>query len=139
MEMKESLAKCLKKYLPLKESEILPVLEIPPSKEMGDYSFPCFSLAKILKQNPVEIAKNLAEKIKLSEEFEKAEAKGPYINFFANPNYLAEQTLKKIQKEKDKYGSSKMGKGKTVVLDMSSPNIAKPFVIGHLRSTIIGN
>ena len=136
--MKEIVAKELSKVLDLKEADILSLIETPPSKEFGDFPFPCFSFSKVYKKNPIEIAKELSEKI-TSRLFEKVEANGPYLNFFINRKKLAEKTLKKILKEKEKFGSSQIGKGKKIVIDLSAPNIAKPFGIGHLRSTIIGN
>ena len=136
--MKEKIAVLLEKSSSLKKEEIFHLIEIPKDSKLGDYAFPCFILAKTEKKNPAEIAKSIASQIN-SNDFEKVEAVGSYVNFFVNRNSLASDVLNKILKEKEKYGSSSIGKGKTIVIDMSSPNIAKPFGIGHLRSTIIGN
>ncbi|MFA5176322.1 MAG: arginine--tRNA ligase [Candidatus Nanoarchaeia archaeon] len=116
-----------------------PTLEMPPSKELGDYAFPCFPLAREYKKNPIEIAQDLHKKIKPTQAIEKITVNGGYLNFFINKELLAEQVVNQILKEKEKYGNSNLGKNKTIVIDLSSPNIAKPFGIGHLRSTIIGN
>ena len=99
--MKEVIAKKLSKILSLKEQELTNLIEVPPSPELGDFSFPCFSLAGILKKNPNEIALELAVKLD-SKEFEKIDVKGPYINFFINKKSLADSTLKEILKHKDK-------------------------------------
>ncbi len=114
-------------------------LEVPKSQDFGDFSFPCHPLAKEMKKDPILIAQELARKIEFSNKIEKVEAKGPYLNFFIGSKLLVQELLRKIKMQKDKFGSSKIGRGKKIVIEFSSPNIAKPFGIGHLRSTIIGN
>ncbi|MAF34495.1 arginine--tRNA ligase [Candidatus Woesearchaeota archaeon] len=113
-------------------------LRQPPDPSFGDFSMPCFPLAKERKQNPVQIAEELAKEVKAPEFVEKVEAKSGYLNFFLKEGALAESVITNILKEKQAYGTTKEGKGKTVVMDYSHPNVAKPFGIGHLRSTVIG-
>ena len=144
--MKSVMIKVLKKALKekkvdLDEEEIERIIEIPPSPEMGDYSFPCFSLAEKLKDNPSQIAIGLREKIgnSLLMDFEDIQTRGPYINFFVNRKSLAKKVVLNIVTQKNNFGKTNIGKGKKVIVEFSSPNIAKPFGIGHLRSTIIGN
>lgn len=123
----------------LDEKEIISLIEVPPSYEMGDYAFPCFRLARLFKKAPNLIAEDLAKKLEKNSYFKKVENKGPYVNFFVNRTVLTENVLEEIKDKKEKYGSSYMGEGKTVIVEYSSPNIAKPFHIGHIRTTIIGN
>lgn len=123
----------------LDKEDIIPLIETPPSYDMGDYAFPAFRLAKELKIGPNIIAQQLAEKFADSEYFEKVESKGPYINFFINRGKLIETVLEETISEKENFGATNIGQDKTVIVEFSSPNIAKPFHIGHIRSTVIGN
>jgi arginyl-tRNA synthetase len=102
--MKDEIAKLISKQIPLRSEEILNLLEAPPTPDLGDYAFPCFSLAKILKKNPVEIAKELARDLSPNKDFEKIQATGPYVNFFVDKKSFSLEILKKIQKEKNKFG-----------------------------------
>lgn len=123
----------------LTEEEISSLIEVPPSYDMGDYAFPVFRLAKAFRKAPPMIAEELAGKFEENEYFERIENKGPYLNFFINRSKLTEVTLNEVKEKGVKYGSSNMGNGKTVIVEFSSPNIAKPFHIGHIRTTVIGN
>lgn len=123
----------------LSKEDIIPLIETPPSYDMGDYAFPAFRLAKELRTAPNIIAEQLAEKFSSSDYFDKVENKGPYINFFINKEKLVETVLDEIIEKKENFGSTNVGKGRNVIVEFSSPNIAKPFHIGHIRSTVIGN
>lgn len=119
--------------------EIKALLEVPPNRDMGDYAFPCFKLAKVFRKSPNVIAEEIASSMELSDVITKVINLGGYINFFVNKGQLAKKVIEQIFREKEKYGSSDFGKGKNVVVEFSSPNIAKPFHIGHIRTTVIGN
>ena len=134
--MKQTISNLLSKQINLSKKEIESTLEIPPSPELGDYAFPCFSLAEKLKKNPNQIANELVKKIS-SKDFEKIEAKGPYINFFIDRKKLANQILARILKEKDKFGKSNYSKEK-VMIEFSQANTHKAFHIGHVRGTALG-
>ncbi len=119
--------------------EVASALAVPPDPKMGDYALPCFKFAKVLRKSPVAIAAELASSIAPDDVISSVEAVNGYLNFRINKGGLARETLERIAAEGERYGSSDMGSGKTVCIDYSSVNIAKPFHIGHLSTTVLGS
>ena len=138
MDYKGLIAERIKDNVDLNVEDIKKLIEIPPKSEMGDYAFPCFQLAKVMRKAPNMISEEIAEKIN-REGFENVKAFGPYVNFFVDKASFSKETIETILKEGNDYGKSNIGEGKTVCVEYSSPNIAKPFHVGHLFSTSIGN
>lgn len=141
LNFKSEIAKKIVQIVKIEASELETYIEIPKDSTNGDFSFPCFRLAKELRKAPQVIASEIKEKLELEESndiIEKIDVIGGYLNFYINKNILIKEVLSEINKEKENYGASDIGKGKNIIVEYSSPNIAKEFHIGHLRTTVIG-
>ncbi|MBO5090957.1 MAG: arginine--tRNA ligase [Clostridia bacterium] len=137
----KDLLNCLKSISPdleLTAGDLISMFEYPPDSSLGDIAFPCFKLSRIFRKAPPLIASEISEKFS-SSVVSKAQAVNGYLNIFVNNEYLVKNVLLEIEDKKEKYGSDGSGLGKTAVFDYSSPNVAKPFHIGHLGTTVIGH
>lgn len=137
---KEKIAKILASAVEgLTLEEITDMIEVPSDSKMGDYAFPCFKLAKAMRKAPPMIAQGIGEKLKDDPMFEKVESVNAYVNMFVARGAFVKELVSGVAAEQDRFGSSDMGQNRKVIVEFSSPNIAKPFHIGHIRSTVIGN
>ena len=140
-EKKKLIAKCIYDALNNTEitiDEIEAKVEVPKDKQNGDFSYPCFNLAKIMKNSPVNIANTIKGNIVLPKEISKVDVVNGFLNFYLDSDNVVASTLEKIVKEKENYGSSNEGNGRNIIVEYSSPNIAKPFHLGHFRNTVLG-
>ena len=139
LNFKNEIAKIISKITNIDVNELEGYIEVPPDDNMGDYAFPCFKLAKELRKAPQVIASELKEKIEENEILNKVEVVGGYLNFYINKETLIKNTLHEVEAKGEEYGKTNIGEGKNIIVEYSSPNIAKPFHIGHLRNTLIGH
>ena len=138
--LKEEIAKLISEQVAdLTEEEIRGMIETPQDQKMGDYAFPCFRLAKVLRKAPPLIAKDIADAIRENDIFSDVQQVNAYVNMFISKEEFVEEVVEEVMAKGDEYGRSNVGEGKPVIVEFSSPNIAKPFHIGHIRSTVIGN
>jgi arginine--tRNA ligase len=140
IDFKKEIAEIIAKNLEgLTEDEIKSMIEIPQDQSMGDYAFPCFRLAKTMRKAPNLIAAELAEKLQGEQLFSEISPVNAYVNMFVSREEMVKSTVSEVLEEKENFGRSDIGGNKKVIVEFSSPNIAKPFHIGHIRSTVIGN
>ena len=140
-ENKNEIAKCIYDALDNENitlEDIKNKIETPKDKQNGDFAYPCFNLAKVLRNSPVNIANTIKENIKLSNKISKVEAVNGFLNFYLNSENIVNDVLENILEKKEEYGSSNEGNGTNIIVEYSSPNIAKPFHLGHFRNTVLG-
>ncbi len=139
MDFKKEVANKISQLVDMEQEKIMEFIEIPPQSNMGDYAFPCFQLAKVMRKAPPMIAADLAGKLTPDHIVERVEAAGGYLNFFVNKSAFIKGVLTEVIEKGNDFGKSNEGNGKTVLVEFSSPNIAKPFHIGHLVTTLTGS